>query len=791
MDRKTLSLVTTLTLVLSPWASPALAAVDDAQAAAEKVEFFESKVRPLLVEHCQGCHGSEKQKSNLRLDSLSGVLKGGDSGPAIEPGSPDTSLLIEAIAYEGATQMPPKGKLKPQAIAALTDWVRLGAPWPDEAPRSATEVKANAGGKDPSEHWAFQPLVDPPIPEVRDQAWPRSPIDHFILSKLESRGLQPVGPADRLVLLRRVTFDLTGLPPSPEETAAFLADESPDAFERVVDRLLSSPRYGERWGRHWLDVARYGEDQAHTFEARKYPYGYRYRDWVVQALNQDMPYDQFVIEQIAGDQLEGPDKDRRLAALGFFALGPVYYGKAIADERDDRIDTLTRGFLGLTVACARCHDHKFDPIPTRDYYSLAGIFASTEYKEYPAAPAEVVARYDEAQAAIKSKTAEAEAFVPLTALHPYFVIPKDQAERFLSAEAKTALKGIKAEAARLKKSAPPPYPVIHGLTDSQAPSDLKVAIRGNPDAPGEIAPRRFLSILSKGSASPFQEGSGRHELAREIVRPDNPLTARVIVNRIWDRHFGRGIVATPSNFGTLGDPPSHPELLDWLASRFLSLGWSMKAIHREILLSATYRQSSRIIDRNQEIDPENLLLWRQNRRRLEVEAWRDAMLAVSGTLETSIGGPSQDLSSSDNRRRTLYAAVSRHNLDNLLRLFDYPDPNITCDRRSVTTVPLQQLFVLNSDFMAKQAEALAQRLTSDPDLTDEERVRQAFPILFARPADEEEVRLALEFLKGEGASATSSESGGDPWNASDPARRLGWRQYAQVLLGSNEFLYVD
>jgi mono/diheme cytochrome c family protein len=756
-------------------APPAVGKLDPAQ-----VEFFESKVRPVLVANCLSCHGPEKQKGGLRLDSREAVLKGGDSGPIVSPGSTEESLLVEAVGYEGDTQMPPKGKLKGEHIRALTEWVKMGAPWPESRTTAQTvSTRSDKPAIDPRAHWAFRPVSTPYQPAVKNAGWPRGAIDHFILAKLEARGLKPVESADKRTLLRRVTFDLTGLPTTIEEIEAFLSDDSSEAFTRVVDRLLASPHYGERWGRHWLDVARYAEDQAHTFEARKYPHGYRYRDWVVQALNADMPYDQFVTEQIAGDLIEGPEAERdgRLAALGFFALGPVYYGNAIADERDDRIDTLSRGFLGLTVSCARCHDHKFDPIPTKDYYALAGVFASTKYKEYPVAPKDVVEAFDKSQSAIKTKKAELQAEKKKAAQI------EDKEKRKASQDKQKALQK---ELDQLQKSAPPPYPVIHALTEAEKPANLKVAIRGNPENLGEEATRRFLSILSSTEPAPFSQGSGRLELARAIVDKDNPLTARVMVNRIWEHHFGRGLVATPSNFGALGEPPSHPELLDYLASRFVALGWSMKSIHREILLSTTYQLASTIDPKNQEVDAGNALLWRMNRRRLEVEAWRDAMLAVSGNLDRTVGGASQELVSTTNRRRTFYAAVSRHNLDSLLRLFDFPDPNITCDRRVVTSVPLQQLFVLNSDFMVRQAQSLAKRLTSDPDEPDSARVRRAFPMIFGRPAADDEATWGAEFL-----SLVSGSRGSEGKQSAGATSLSAWEQYAQVPLGSNEFAFVD
>jgi mono/diheme cytochrome c family protein len=931
---RTTSLLAGLSLSLLPAFPAARALADEAKADPAQIEFFESKVRPVLANHCLGCHGPGKQKAGLRLDSRAGMMRGGDSGPAIRPGDPAESRLIEAIRYNGDTQMPPKGKLSDPEIAALTEWVKRGALWPEPAAetKAAVEESPSVARKITAEErafWSFQPIKDSPSPLIQDSPWPKSSLDHFILGALEAKGMSPVAPADRRTLIRRATFDLIGLPPTVEEVEAFVNDESPEAFARVVDRLLASPHYGERWGRHWLDVARYGEDQAHTFQAKLYPYGYRYRDWVVNALNRDMPYDRFVLEQIAGDLLDGPGRDERLAALGYFALGPVYYGRAVFDELDDRVDTLCRGFLGLTVACARCHDHKFDPIPQQDYYSLAGIFASTAFKEYPNAPAEVMAKYEKAQEKIKAKTAEIAEFLKVETerwagartaeiarymtgawtlknlrktkpglttaefgrenklvpfvldrwvkylyregedTRPYlarwrrvlkaqdpavdlsaneaarlevsqaadafqayiqatlklrdaiadqqkalkasaegeppgttalalstldtevvrevasseglFSLPKNEAERQLPEATRAALAALKADLDKQKKEAPPQPPVIHSLAEGSSIANMKVHLRGNPVTLGAEAPRRFLAILAGDAAPAFTQGSGRLELARAVASPDNPLTARVMVNRIWEHHFGRGLVATPSNFGKMGERPSHPELLDHLAARFVALGWSMKALHREIMLSATYQLSAAIDPRNQEIDPDNRLLWRANRRRLEVEAWRDAMLAVTGNLDLSLGGPSIALEAPANNRRTFYAAISRHNLDGLLRLFDFPDPNITSDRRVVTTVPLQQLFVLNSGFMVRQARALAKRLTADKDETDSGRVSRAYQLLYGRPASASEVEAATGFL-----AAQDEPSGQDQGPA-----LTRWEQLAQVLLAANEFLYVD
>ena len=694
-------------------------------------EFFEKSVRPLLAENCFNCHNEQKQKGGLRLDSRQAMVNGGDTGPAIVPGHPEQSLLLKALHYRDDLKMPPKGQLQEVHIATLTRWIKDGAPWPETKEvrpiLKGTTFKITA--KDRA-FWSFQPIADPPVPQVKNGAWAKTPIDRFVLAKLEEKQLQPLEAAEKRTLLRRVTFDLTGLPPTPEEIDAFLKDNAPDAFARAVDRLLASPHYGERWARHWLDVARYGEDQAHTFQARKYPQGFRYRDWLTKAFNDDMPYDRFIVEQIAGDLLDLPERKENSPALGFFALGPVYYGDPKKlDQYDDRIDTLTRGFLGLTVACARCHDHKYDPISTKDYYSLAGIFASTDYHEVPLVSDEEV----------------------------------EKAKKELTEDQK-------------KKKVQPKFPLVHAVKDTK-PVTLRVHIRGNPDTLGEEAPRAFLSILAGDKQQPFEKGSGRLELARAIAAPDNPLTARVMVNRIWKHHFGKGLVRTPSNFGALGEAPTHPELLDYLATRFIASGWSIKKLHREIVLSAAYQTSSRAEARNEEIDADNKYLWRMNRRRLEVEAWRDAMLAVAGTLDPALGGPSTDLAAPDNRRRTLYGMVSRHELNPLLRLFDFPDPNITSDARTVTTVPLQQLFVLNSEFMVRNAKALAARLSS---LEKDEpgRIRQAFLLLYGRPVTERELALGMAFLSAPDDSQTRPTLS-------------RWEQYAQVLLSANEFMFVD
>jgi mono/diheme cytochrome c family protein len=732
------------------------------------VDFYESKIRPLFHEHCNACHGTDPKKvrGGLRLDSPAAIRKGGDNGPALVAGKPDDSLLIKAVRQSGDLKMPPKGKLPASALADLERWVKMGAPMPGG---SGPPVVASIDWAKAREHWAFQP-VKKATPPASGGSRPRlagNAIDCFLEARLAVEKLEPTMEADRLTLIRRLTFGLIGLPPTPEEVAAFECDTRPDAYERLVDRLLASPAFGERWSRHWLDVARYAEDQAHTFAVKPSTFAWRYRDWVIGAFNSDLPYDAFVKLQIAADLIPGTTvKDR--VALGFFGLGAQYYkntdaARATADELDDRVDTLTRGFLGLTVSCARCHDHKFDPIPTQDYYSIAGVFHSSRLADIPMGPPEVIARFNEAKKVMDAADRATKEFLKAEKTNPAGVkkLPADKQEKW---------KALQAALEAAKKAMPPAPPVAHGLAEGKA-EDLKVYIRGNPHTKGEAAPRRFLRILAGNDPPPFQEGSGRRELAEAIASPDNPLTARVLVNRLWMHHMGQGIVGTPSNFGVLGEKPTHPELLDWLASELVSSGWSLKHVHRLIVTSAAYRRSSTPHKAGEQADPDNKLLWRANRRRLEVEAWRDALLAVAGQIDRQMGGPTGSLSSPSYQRRTVYAKVSRHELDGLLRLFDFPDANITSEKRTETTVPQQMLFVLNSPFFLARAEGLAARAQKERD-----PVGAAHLLVFGRPPMEVERRLAESFLGGKDL----------------PGARLSrWARYAQALLAANELLYVD
>ena len=830
----------------------AVSAVFGLAAAGNDAVFFETRIRPLLAKHCYSCHG-QTEIAGLRLDSREGLLRGGKSGPAVVPGKADSSLLLEAVEHRHSRlRMPPGRKLGERELADLRAWVAAGAMWPEE--------RAGAG----KALWSLRPVRKPA----------GASIDEFVLAKLRTEGLAQGRMADKRTLIRRATFDLTGLPPTPSEVRAFLADETADAFGVVVDRLLASPRYGERWARHWLDVARYSDGAQGARDDDPYPNAFRYRDWVVRALNEDLPYNEFVRAQIAADLLPGK---KHLAALGFQTIG---------ESDNDRVDVTTRAFLAFTVGCAQCHDHKFDPIPAKDYYSLLGVFKSSKVDEHPLVDLTVVRAYKDAKKALAAKQAELNLFLDgqtklvvdvlasrtadyLMAAstgkggedldtetlgrwkkylasarkdHPFFkpwfgqegreaaietqtavramiaekkalddrnyvklggieglkntdkVIatlvdalpierfyfwrdmasrpykvedlnfaggvyyygPKDVA-RFLDPRWKAYLEGLRAEVKELEKAVPPAYPFLHVLAEGDKPANVKIAIRGNVENLGEEAPRRFLSALCEGEPEPFKQGSGRLELANAIASAANPLTARVMVNRLWAGHFGDGLVRTTSNFGELGERPAHPELLDYLAARFVESGWSLKAMHREMMLSKTYRLSS-----DATTDKDNRLLWRANvRERLDAEALRDSILAVAGTLDLTVGGAAKPLSDSF-ARRALYATVSRSKPDRTMALFDFPDPNASSEQRVVTVGPMQRLFFMNSPFVAEQAKALGARLSAVG-------IEDAYELLYGRPATMEEIRLGREFLGGDAAK---------------------WPRYAQVLLSAAEFSVV-
>ena len=656
--------------------------------------------------------------------------------------------------------------LRPACLAAIVGaCIFIGAATPPEAAPEPDWEKLR------HDHWAFRALEKPEPPAVRDPTWAQNPIDRFVLAKLEASDMRPARPAQRRLLIRRAFLDLIGLPPTPEQVEDFLRDASPDALAKVVDPLLHSPQYGERWGRHWLDVARYSDGFGSFLDPEPLPDAWRYRDWVVQAFNRDLSYDQFVQQQIAGDRMDQPDS---VLATGFFAVGPTYRSdggdpdataQAKAETLADRVDTLSRAFLALTVQCSRCHDHPFDPIPQMDYYSIAGVFNNSETRLHPLAPAAVVKRYNESRKAIRAQEERIKKWINAQKKANGGKMPEGK---------KPKLERMRAELARLRKSAPPRYPAAHTLVDS-GKADMPVALRGNLRTPGELAPRRFLRVLAVAGTTRFVSGSGRLELARAVASRDNALTARVMVNRIWQYHFGQGIVRTSSNFGALGEKPTHPRLLDWLAATFVESGWSIKHLHRVIMLSNAYRMSSRFDESHFAKDGDNRLLWRMSPRRLEVEAWRDSVLAVTGEFDTAIGGkPTDKLLRS--RRRTLYTTISRNGdrfaSDALLRLFDFPAPRTSAAKRTTSTVPQQYLFLLNSPFMRERARVLAGRLAREaPD--DESRIDRGYALLYARPPTPDEKRVGLAFLaaKGEGPPQ--------------------WQQYAQVLLCAHEFTQIQ
>ena len=886
-----------------------------AQPTAGPVDFYTNRVRPLLASKCYACHTQQAQ-GGLRLDTRQSVARGGISGPAIVSGRPAESLLIQAVAHtHPRIKMPPNGRLSDREIQDLRLWIEAGAHFDTaEAPPAA-----DAGIARLRNFWSFQrprKFVPPP---VKNESWVRTPIDRFVLAGLEGKGLAPAPPAGRATLLRRVTLDLTGLPPTPEQYRAFVTDSSPDAFAKVVDRLLASGQYGERWARHWLDVARYADSDGISLAPEPFVNAWRYRDWVIQAFNSDMPFDLFAKAQIAGDMLDKPGERRLTPGLGYLALGPWYYTiveppKARADELQDRIDVITRGFLGLTVACARCHDHKYDPIPTLDYYALGGVLTSTEAKEEPLAPQATVDSYRAAEKRISSleqqikelldrerkrlgeklsgdsgryllaawerkraprevapgldprildrwsgyldqahdhsllrfwpalfasgnhekaetasrdfqRTVDAliEEHRDLTAYNervieaskkstdPYDIYCKGcraetrsltrdkyvfwgdlfDAKRktdgesrpsgvlyfddkeitpYLGAAAGSRLEQLRKELDSAKAALPERYPFLHVVSDIKEPRDMPLHKRGDPYSLGDLVPRRFLSVLGDSGPAPLTTGSGRLDLANHIANPANPLTARVIVNRIWGQHFGAGIVRSLSNFGAAGDRPSHPELLDYLAVQFMENGWSIKTLQRQILLSSAYAMSSRGSAEALAADPDNRLLSRFNRRRLEVEALRDSMLFVSGQLQFAAGGPPVKWDK-DFRKRTIYGEVSRFRTERLLTLFDFPNPSIHAEKRVATNTSVQRLFFLNSEFIKKQSSSLAERIRSIAPGGVEERVRAFYEMLFGRTPEPRELAAARRFL------ADAAED--------------AWLELSQALLSSNEFSFVD
>ncbi|HTI72109.1 MAG TPA: PSD1 and planctomycete cytochrome C domain-containing protein [Candidatus Limnocylindria bacterium] len=965
-----------------------------------KLAFFETKVRPVLSEHCYKCHsGIEgKSKGDLTLDTRGGWEKGGEHGPAIVPGKPDDSVLFKAITYtDPDLRMPPKkegGKLSDADIGILRQWIAEGA----ADPREGAGKRLSGMTPEARAHWAFQSLHKPAAPVVKDSTWPKTDIDRFVLAKLESNQMTPNGPAEKEALLRRASYDLIGLPPSVDEINAFLADTSPKAFEKVIDRLLDSPQYGERWARHWLDSARYsdttglvGDGGKSRFADYRYEYAWTYRDYVIRALNEDKPYNQFLMEQLAADQLPGvATNDWRLAALGFITVGKRFENPD--DQIDEQIDTTTKAMLGLTVSCARCHDHKFDPIPTADYYSLHGVFANlSEPIETPEIPCQFdpSARDDFEQklADLEKKNrdilysaihkiiadfqARSEGYLMVLAMKPRTVERSDVAKSYhvngddyhvkevlrsirlgpdnpvfgpyarlarlstnefaekapetlakalsdhkvtvnrLVAEALVGKKPqslrevaqiyaglmskVSSQTAELiryrrtgadpagfsdpavaeliesacvipseksietteklsaylsgamaKKSgqAPPPFepktadsfifssinqlrlthPGAPGramlVADKPKPAESYIYIRGNRNKKGAAVPRRFLEILSEGDRQPFTHGSGRLDLARAIGSPSNPLTARVAVNRIWMHHFGEGIVRTADDFGNMADKPSHPELLDYLAAKFIEDGWSMKKLHKEIMLSAVYQLGSDNNPAFEAKDPGNRLLWRANVRRLDFEAIRDSLVLLTGEMDQSMGGKPVNLTDEPySYRRSIYGYVDRRKLSDLMSQFDFSDPEMANTRRISTIVPQQALFFMNSPMSVDVARHVMDRAEVGEATNDDQRVTAIYRVLFQRKPQAREILWAREFIAR--AEPLHSESGKFklPATASTTPRKrnegkkpremkdkyavvqnqgekvvranlTAWESYTQALLCSNEFAYI-
>jgi cytochrome c553 len=816
--------------------SSALAASDD-----DGHKFFETKIRPLFSKHCYRCHGAKKQESDLRLDSYEAMMEGGAAGISIVPDEPDESLLLTALKYvDDDLQMPPDKRLSDKQIADVRKWIEMGAPHLDadgEIPEPTPSVDIAAG----KQHWAFQPRRPAAIPSVDNQAWTQTPIDHFILAKLADNSLQPSPAASKRTLIRRATFDLIGLPPTPAEVAAFLADESPQAFSRVVDRLLGSVQYGERWGRHWLDVARYADSNG-LDENVAHGNAWRYRDYVIAALNSDKPFDAFVIEQLAGDQLPAADvaaRHERLIATGFLSLGPKVLAEV--DERkmemdivDEQIDTVGRVFLALTLGCARCHDHKFDPIPTKDYYALAGIFKSTKTME----SFTKIARWHEnsiaTAAQLKAKEKHDQKIAVQKATIDDYVkranatlleksgsdakLPKDPESQY-EAATKTELKLLRDRLTELEAAATV-LPTAMGVVDADV-ADVAIHVRGSHLTLGKTAPRGVPTVLvSRQPPTIENKRSGRLELARWMTAAEHPLTSRVMVNRIWRWHFGQGLVRSTENFGKLGSRPSHPALLDWLAERFVDTGWSIKRLHRLIMLSSTYQMSSQHNGVAAAIDPENRLLWRAHVRRLEAEAIRDSLLAVAGLIDFSMGGSmlhvdnreflfdhtSKDETSYDTRRRSVYLPVIRNHLFDGFQLFDYSDASVPNGNRTTSTIAPQALFLMNSELVADAAQALAARMKKMSNQDDRSRIGALYIMTLAREPTPDEQSKAVTFLNrfetvvamadklSRAETVQCPDAGSADAGSVDPgivtAREQAWTALCHVMFVSNEFIHV-
>ena len=830
-----------VTMLVTAAAFAPFASAADSQR--DKLDFFE-KIRPVLTTTCFKCHSSAspKLKGGLNLESRQGLLKGGETGPSIVPGHPEKSLLMEAVRYtRDDLQMPPKEKLSDAAIADFAKWIEMGAPFP------GGKITLPARQQNPADnyeklrkqHWAWQPLKTVAVPKVNDANWPTSDIDRFVLARIEKENLHPVGPADKYTLVRRVTFDLTGLPPTPDQVQAFVSDESPDAYAKLVDRLLSSPAFGEFWGRHWLDVARYAES---TGSSRNFPfeYAWRYRDYVIDSFNKDKPYNVFLVEQLAGDLLgwRTPQQhDEQMVATGFLAVGIKDLNerdsvKYQMDNVDEQIDTTSRAMLGITVGCARCHDHKFDPIPQADYYKWAGIFRSTDIlcglhpRRGPGrdlSDTSLLARLDPVPGAPGAKRQAVapdpqqiqliaqelqQAQMQLQRIETVLqrferggprrvsVTTADDGDRKrlrrlrkLVEEKREEVAGLQSDLDAAKRGVPAGELFAVGVRDSLRIGNSPIYAHGEIDSPGLEVPRGTVSLCNFVRFDPVPVNrSGRLELARWIASPQNPLTTRVVVNRVWEHLFGEGIVRTVDNFGTTGEAPTHPELLDYLAARFIHNGWSFKKTIREIVLSKTYQLAGTYDPSDAAIDPGDKLLWRMQPRRLEAEEIRDAILAAAGTLDLKRpeGSPVMSFPPIELRRfgpgqlginqmtcRSVYLPILRSEMPQVLDVFDVADPDTVTGQREVTTVAPQALFLMNNPLVIQQSRSFARRLTSDANLSDDVRADMAYRLALGRPPTAQERKRAVNYVQ------------------SFTPRGEGWPSFCQALFASAEFRYVN
>ncbi|WP_437187560.1 PSD1 and planctomycete cytochrome C domain-containing protein [Planctomicrobium sp. SH668] len=792
----------------------------------EDVKFFENKIRPLLIEKCADCHGADTQESGLRMDTYAGMFGGGTSGPAVIANDAEGSLLVAAINYKDPNlQMPPDQKLSDAEIALITEWIQRGAPHPEQDAGGAAPRVGAINLEESRKFWSFRPVDTSSI--KRDPSIPFAKvIDDIVNEELTSKGLVPNAPADKRTLIRRVMFDLTGLPPTPEEVNNFLADESPEAYERLVDEVLSRPQYGERWARHWLGVARYADSNGQD-ENLAHLDAWRYRNYVIDAFNADKPFDLFLKEQLAGDLMvdgKTPEEVNNLRiATGFLSLGPKVLAevdkvKMEMDIIDEQIATIGEAVLGLTIACARCHDHKFDPIYTADYYALAGILKSTKtmesfatigkYNEHillsdeeiSALKQEAQSKFDEAKAAKQSEI-DAAVATATTALQEADPVSEsltvEEKEANFSEETKAQLKILRDELAKIQL-VEPTYPTAMGVKEGTV-SNLKIHVRGSHMTLGRQVDRGIPEILKTSGELPIAEtSSGRKELADWLTSPEHPLTARVAVNRIWRWHFGKGIVETTENFGRLGVPPTNPALLDALAAEFINNGWSVKELNRQILLSETYRRSSQDNLANAAIDPANVSLWRFNVLRIESELIRDSLLAVSGTIDLSQGSAmltvpkwqlvfdhtSKDATTYDTNRRSIYLPVIRNNMYDVFSLFDYSNADVVSGGREVSTVAPQALFVMNSEMFLTAAEKFVERGFEEVPNDDTARIHRLYELALGRPPESHEAERFLRSVQDFIESIQQTDPSAD-------AVKLAWQIACQAILSSNEFFYIN